>query len=128
MAPVVYLPLATAVCSLSVGVTVLPASVDNWLVLLPLTVIVPAVPLDTHPADTLGVTLFVADAVAVIRPPLLTLILGLAVTDVAGVEAVPLGTVTGLYACPVGAVVVPDDETVSASIMVCVPCSSDRCT
>ena len=94
MSPVVYFPDATAVCSEVVGVTVLPASVESCEVLLPLTVTVPDVPLATQPADTLGVTLWVADVVAVIRPLLFTLILGLAVTEVAGVEAQPLGTVT----------------------------------
>ena len=91
-APVVYLPLATAVCSLSVGVMVVPACVDNCEVLLPDTVIVPAVPEETYPSLTVGVTLLVALAVAVIRPEEFTLILGFAVIEVAGVDALPLAT------------------------------------
>ena len=94
-APVVYFPAATAVCCDSVGVIAVAACVESWLVLVPLTVTVPAVPLATHPSDTLGVTLFVADTVAVINPLLFTLTLGLAVTDVAGVVAEPPSTVTG---------------------------------
>ena len=91
-APVVYLPLVTAVCSLSVGVTVVPACVDNCEVLLPDTVIVPAVPEETYPSLTDGVTLLVALVVEVISPEEDTLIEGFAVMVVAGVDALPLAT------------------------------------
>ena len=63
----------------------------SWLVLLPLTLTVPAVPLATYPADTVGVTLWLALTEAVMRPPDDTLIVGLAVMVVAGVVAEPLG-------------------------------------
>ena len=93
IAPVVYFPAATAVCCEVLGVIVVPAWVDRLLVLDPLTVTVPAVPLETYPADTVGVTLLVADVVAVMTPvELFTLMLGLAVIDVAGVVADPLAT------------------------------------
>jgi hypothetical protein len=92
-APVVNFPLATAVCSLSVGVIVVPACVDNCSVLLPLTLTVPAVPSETNPADTVGVTDFDPLTDAVIRPVFaLTLIDGLAVMLVVGVVADPLAT------------------------------------
>ena len=57
----------------------------------PLTVIVPAVPLETYPAETVGVTDCVLLTDAVIKPPLLTEMVGFAVTVVAGVVADPLG-------------------------------------
>lgn len=91
-APVVYLPDATAVWEDVVGVTVFAACVVNCWVLLPLTVMVPAVPEDTYPADTVGVTLFVVLVVAVINPAELTEIVGFAVIVVAGVDAEPLAT------------------------------------
>ena len=59
--------------------------------LLPDTLTVPAVPADTYPADTVGVTLLDALAVAVMRPLAFTLMVGFAVMVVAGVEAEPLG-------------------------------------
>ena len=62
------------------------------LVLLPETVTVHAVPADTYPAETVGVTLCVLLTDAVITPvDELTLILGFAVMLVAGVVADPLG-------------------------------------
>ena len=64
----------------------------NCSVLLPLTLTVPAVPDETKPALTVGVTLFDALAVAVIRPLESTLIAGFAVMLVAGVVAVPAAT------------------------------------
>ena len=91
--PVVYFPLATAVWTDSVGVIVEPACVSNWLVFDPETVTVPAVPLDTYPADIVGVTDWVAEAVAVINPDELTDIDGFAVIVVAGVVAEPEATV-----------------------------------
>jgi hypothetical protein len=91
-APVVNFPLATAVCSLSVGVIVVPACVDNCSVLLPLTLTVPAVPLETYPALTVGVTDFDPLTLAVIRPVESTEIVGLAVIEVDGVVAEPLAT------------------------------------
>ena len=91
-APVVYFPAATAVCSAVVGVIVVPACVLICDVLLPETVTVPAVPEDTYPAVTVGVTFLLALAVAVIRPLASTLIVGLTVIVVAGVLADPLAT------------------------------------
>ncbi len=91
-APVVYLPLATAVCSLSMGVIVVPACVESCCVLDPLTDTVPAVPAETNPALTVGVTDFDPLTDAVIKPLALTLIVGFAVMDVAGVDADPLAT------------------------------------
>ena len=76
-----------------VGVYVVAPFVVRLDVLLPLTVIVPAVPLETYPAETVGVTDLVALAVAVITPvDELTEMVGLAVTVVAGVVAEPLET------------------------------------
>ena len=91
-APVVYLYAATAVCAVVVGVIVAAACVLNCSVFVPVTVTVPAVPDEIYPAVTVGVMLFVDDAVAVIRPPVETVIVGLAVTVVAGVFADPLET------------------------------------
>ena len=68
------------------------ACVDNYEVLDPDTVIVPAVPEETYPAETVGVTDCVADVVAVIRPSEPTVIEGLAVMVVAGVVADPEAT------------------------------------
>ena len=62
----------------------------NYLVADPLTVIVPAVPLDTYPAVTVGVMLYVPLTVAVIFPEVLTEIVGFLVTVVAGVAAFPV--------------------------------------
>ena len=84
---------ATAVCSLSVGVMVVPFTVDRLSVFDPETVTVPAVPDDTYPADTVGVTLFVAEAVAVMTPvEVFTEMVGFAVIEVAGVVAEPEAT------------------------------------
>ena len=67
--------------------------VESCDVLLPDTVIVPEVPEDTYPALTVGVTLCVADAVAVMSPvEELTEMEGFAVTVVAGVVAEPEDT------------------------------------
>ena len=81
----------------------------------------PAVPLDTYPADTVGVFETVLDNVKVFvlvdTVALVPLIVDAGVAE-------PLGTVTGEYACPVGAVYVPLALTLNASIMVCVPSSS----
>jgi hypothetical protein len=91
-APVVNLPEGTAVCTDVVGVMVTAACVFSWSVLLPLTVMSPAVPLDTYPADTLGVTLCVLLMVAVTMPvEFCTESVGGAVILVAGVVALPLG-------------------------------------
>ena len=75
-----------------VGVIVAAALVVSCCVLLPLTLTVPAVPLLTYPALTAGVTLLLALTLAVIRPELLTLIVGFAVMLVAGVVTDPLAT------------------------------------
>ena len=61
---------------------------------LPDTVIVPAVPDATYPADTVGATDWVFDTVAVIRPLELTLTVGFAVMVVLGVFADPDATDT----------------------------------
>jgi hypothetical protein len=71
------------------GVIVAAALVVNYYVLLPFTVIVPAVPAETYPALIVGVTDLLALVVAVISPVLLTLIDGFAVIVVAGVVALP---------------------------------------
>lgn len=91
-APVVYLPAATAVCCDFVGVIVAAACVDNCFVFEPLTDTVPAVPLETYPALTVGVTDFDPLTLAVIRPFALTDMVGLAVIEVDGVVADPFET------------------------------------
>lgn len=53
--------------------------------------IVPDVPLDTYPADTVGVTPCVLLTLAVTRPLADTEIVGFAVIVVAGVVALPVG-------------------------------------
>ena len=60
--------------------------------MLPLTETVPAVPLETYPDDTVGVTLCEPLTDAVIKPLLLTEIVGFAVIVVAGVVAEPAAT------------------------------------
>ena len=62
--------------------------------LVPPTEMAPAAPLLTHPALMVGVTFCDALTLAVIKPPLDTLIDGLAVIVVAGVVALPAGTDT----------------------------------
>ena len=69
------------------------ACVVNCDVLEPLTDTVPAVPLETYPALTVGVTLLLALTDAVIRPLDETEIDGFAVMEVAGVVTLPLLTV-----------------------------------
>lgn len=65
----------------------------SWLVALPLTETVPAVPALTYPALTVGVTDLLALVVAVITPVVVfTEIVGFAVIVVAGVFADPLAT------------------------------------
>ena len=88
----VNFPLVTAVCTLSVGVMVVPDCVESCSVLLPVTLTVPAVPLDTYPALTVGVTLLLPLIDAVIKPLALTLIVGFAVMEVDGVVAEPFAT------------------------------------
>lgn len=92
-APVVNFPAATAVYEDLVGVIVAAACVDNYEVLLPLTVILPEVPLVTKPEVIEGVTFYEAAALAVIRPVLeFTEMVGFAVIVVDGVVALPAGT------------------------------------
>ena len=93
IAPSVYLLAATAVCAVVVGVIVVPLTVVSCDVLDPDTVMVPDVPLDTHPVETVGVTLLEEDAVAVIKPlAVFTVMVGFAVIVVAGVETLPVDT------------------------------------
>ena len=68
------------------------ACVESCDVPEPETVTVPAVPLDTYPALTVGVTDFDPLTVAVMRPFESTEIVGFAVMLVAGVVALPLVT------------------------------------
>ena len=89
--PVRYVPLAI-VWSVVDGWMPCAPCVVSCFVPLPVTVIVPAVPEDTYPADTDGVTDWVFDTVAVISPLELTLTVGLAVIVVAGVFADPDAT------------------------------------
>lgn len=92
-APSVYLFADTAVCSDVVGVIVVPFTVVSCDVLDPDTVMVPDVPLDTHPVETVGVTLLEEEAVAVIKPlAVFTVMVGFAVIVVAGVETLPVDT------------------------------------
>ena len=91
-APVVYRPAATAVWDDVDGVTVFAACVVSWDVLEPLTLTVPAVLVDADPRLTEGVTDLEPLTLAVMSPvELFTLMLGFAVMEVAGVEALPDG-------------------------------------
>ena len=87
------------------SVNVVAPFVVNCLVVEPVTVTVPAVPLLIYPALTVGVTLLFALAVAVINPLFDTVIVGFAVTVVAGIVADPFATAFVLCAndfCVVG--------------------------
>ena len=92
MFPVQYVPALTAVWAEVDGVIVVAPLVVSCFVLdAALTVIVPAVPDETQPADTVGVTLCVfAELLAVINPEELTLMpILFGVIVVAGVVAEP---------------------------------------
>ena len=91
-APVVHFPLATAVCAVSVGVIEVAACVSSCDVLDPLNVIVPAVPDETYPSETIGVMLSALLTLAVMSPPELTVMLGFAVMPPVGVVALPACT------------------------------------